>query len=157
MVNEQAPVPADAQAPAHPANEPPPVGAALRVTFVPSANCAVHVPLEHEMPDGEEVTPPVPLPATMTVSVLLMTPGGSNVAVMVALPFIASWQVAPAAVQGPIQPPNVEPFAAGVAVSVTAVPWAKLALHVPDEQEIPDGDELTEPPPVPARVTVSVW
>src|SRR5207253_642564 len=54
----------------------------------------------------------------------------------------------------PLQPVKVEP-AAGVAVSVTAVPLAKLAVHVAP-QVIPAGALVTVPLPVPAGVTVRV-
>src|SRR5207247_6746272 len=54
----------------------------------------------------------------------------------------------------PLQPVKVEP-AAGVAVSVTAVPLAKLAVHVAP-QVIPAGELVTVPLPVPAGVTVRV-
>ena len=52
----------------------------------------------------------------------------------------------------PLQPPKVEP-AAGAAVSVTAVPLAKLAEQVAP-QVIPAGELVTVPLPVPAGVTV---
>src|SRR5207245_8323873 len=48
---------------------------------------------------------------------------------------------------------TVEP-AAGAAVSVTAVPLAKLAVHVAP-QVIPAGELVTVPLPVPALLTVS--
>ena len=48
----------------------------------------------------------------------------------------------------PDQPPNVDP-ALGFAVSVTALPLAKLALHVVP-QVMPAGELLTVPAPVPA-------
>ena len=52
----------------------------------------------------------------------------------------------------PLQPLKVEP-AAGAAVSVTAVPLAKLAAQVAP-QVIPAGELVTVPLPVPAGVTV---
>src|SRR5207247_10485427 len=52
------------------------------------------------------------------------------------------------------QPVKVEP-AAGVAVNVTEVPLAKLAVHVAP-QLIPAGALVTVPLPVPAGVTVRV-
>ena len=53
----------------------------------------------------------------------------------------------------PLQPLKVEP-AAGVAVSVTAVPLGKLAEQVAP-QVIPTGELVTVPLPVPALLTVS--
>ena len=54
----------------------------------------------------------------------------------------------------PVQPLKVEP-ATGAAVSVTAVPLAKLAEHVAP-QLMPAGELVTVPLPVPAGVTVRV-
>ena len=54
----------------------------------------------------------------------------------------------------PLQPPKVDP-AAGVAVSVTAVPLVKLAAQVAP-QVMPAGELVTVPLPVPAWVTVRV-
>src|SRR5947199_8595665 len=54
----------------------------------------------------------------------------------------------------PLQPPKVEP-AAGAAVSVTAVPLAKLAAQVAP-QVMPAGLLVTVPAPVPALETVRV-
>jgi len=53
----------------------------------------------------------------------------------------------------PDQPEKVEPVL-GVAVSVTLVPDAMLALHV-EPQAIPAGDE-TDPAPIPDFVTTRV-
>ena len=53
----------------------------------------------------------------------------------------------------PLKPLNVDPLV-GVAVSVTVVPVAKSAAHVPG-QEIPLGLLVTVPVPFPPRVTVS--
>jgi len=55
--------------------------------------------------------------------------------------------------QAPDHPANVEPVF-GVAVSVTAVPAAKL--RQPEPHEVPAGEELTEPLPVPDVVMVRV-
>ena len=54
----------------------------------------------------------------------------------------------------PLQPPKVEP-AARAAVSVTAVPLAKLAAQVAP-QSMPAGELVTVPLPVPAGATVRV-
>lgn len=60
---------------------------------------------------------------------------------------------APVPLHPPDHPVNVDP-ALGVAVSVTAVPLAKLALHV-WPQLMPAGLLAIVPPPVPAAVTLS--
>lgn len=59
----------------------------------------------------------------------------------------------PVPVQAPLQPPKVEPVPAA-AVRVTSVPLLKLALQVLG-QMMPAGLLLTEPVPVPAKVTES--
>jgi hypothetical protein len=61
---------------------------------------------------------------------------------------------APVPLHAPDQPANVDP-AFGAAVSVIAVPAAKLALHV-DPQLMPAGLLVTVPAPVPAAVTFTV-
>jgi hypothetical protein len=58
---------------------------------------------------------------------------------------------APAPVQSPDHPPNVEPTAAD-ADSITMVPAAKVAEHVVP-QLIPVGLEVTVPVPVPPFMT----
>jgi hypothetical protein len=78
-----------------------------------------------------------------------------NVAVTLADAVTETVQVLPVPPHdAPDQPTNSEP-ALTAAVSVTLVPWSKLAPHWPEEQEIPLGCEETEPLPVPASVTVS--
>jgi len=69
------------------------------------------------------------------------------------LEFMVTLQ-APVPEQAPDQPVNAEPEV-GVAVSVTAVPLAKLAEHVPG-QAIPAGVDVIVPLPVPLVDTVSV-
>jgi hypothetical protein len=55
-------------------------------------------------------------------------------------------------VQAPLQPVKVEP-ALGVALKLTVLPEAKLALHVAP-QSIPAGVEVTVPLPMPVLPTV---
>ena len=75
-----------------------------------------------------------------------------NVAPTVAAAFMVTLQV-DVPLQAPVQPAKVE-LAAGVGVSVTAVPAAKLAMHVVP-QLMPAGVLVTLPVPVPEAVTVS--
>src|SRR5690242_10358750 len=101
------------------------------------------------MPPGVEVTVPVPVPAFVTVSVRTAV---VNVAVTPAAAVIDTVHE-PVPVQPlPDQPVNALALS-GVAVSVTDVPWSKLAEVIvqPAPHEIaPAGDvELTVPPPVP--------
>jgi hypothetical protein len=58
-------------------------------------------------------------------------------------------------VHPPLQPPNTEP-AAGVGVSDTIVPRAKVPLHVVPVHVTPAGIDTTVPVPEPLNVTVSV-
>ena len=64
-------------------------------------------------------------------------------------------QVVAAPEQPPPHPVNFEP-SAGVAVSVTEVPWAMFAEQDDDVQLMPPTLLVIEPDPVPALVTVSV-
>jgi hypothetical protein len=75
-----------------------------------------------------------------------------NVAVAEALAVSVRLQVL-VPLHPPDQPANVEP-ALGVAVRVTAVPLAKLVLHVAP-QLIPAGLLVMVPPPEPALCTLS--
>ena len=92
------------------------------------------------IPVGELVT--VPLPDTLTLSVYWVC---ANVAVTLCAIFIVTTQLSKP-LQAPLQPSKPEP-SAGVAVSVTWVPWTKLALQV-DGQLIPAGELATAPLPV---------
>ena len=66
-------------------------------------------------------------------------------------PVVTETVHAPVPVQAPRQPPKVEP-AVGEAVSVTSVPGATDALQeLP--QSMPAGDDVTDPDPLPIRVT----
>src|SRR5439155_1206969 len=134
MVTVQVPVPAQPP-PLQPLKVEPPAGAAASVTAVPLVKLAAQV-APQMMPAGALVTAPLPVPALLTVSV--------KVGVKVAVP----------ARRPPLQPVKVEP-PAGAAVSVTAVPLAKLAAQVAP-QVMPAGELVTVPLPVPAGVTVRV-
>jgi hypothetical protein len=60
----------------------------------------------------------------------------------------------PVPLQAPVQPVNVAPPVA-VAVSVTAVPGSKFAVHVAVQALMPAGTLLTVPAPGPLFTTVS--
>src|SRR3989441_11410917 len=96
------------------------------------------------MPAGLLVTVPAPAPALETVS----TRAGVKVAVTVVAAESVTVQAPVPEQPPPLQPAKVEP-AAGAAVSVTAVPLAKLAAQGAP-QLIPAGGLVTVPLPVPA-------
>src|SRR5687768_17347656 len=102
------------------------------------------------MPDGDEVTVPVPVPARVTLSANVVAV--LNVAVTARAAVIETVH-APVPEHAPLQPANVEPLDAA-AVSVTDVPLATLALQVAP-QLTPDGFEVTVPVPPPDFVTLS--
>ena len=102
------------------------------------------------MPDGLDVTVPVPVPMRVTLSAKV--PELLNVAVTARAAVIDTVHV-PVPVHAPLQPANVEPLAAA-ALSVTDAVLEKLALHVAP-QLIPAGFDVTVPLPVPFFVTVS--
>src|SRR5881628_498365 len=89
---------------------------------------------------------------------VMMEAAGGVMSVNVAVTVVAALRVTVQA-PGPEQPPPLQPLkvepAAGVAVSVTAVPLAKLAVQVAP-QLMPAGLLVTLPAPVPALETVSV-
>src|SRR5206468_7389252 len=122
-VTAQVPVP-EQPPPLHPVNVEPAAGVAVRVTTVPFANDAEHGP-PHEMPAGALATVPVPAPALLTVSVKV---GTAKVAVTVVAAFSVTAQAPVPEQPPPLHPVNVDP-AAGVAVSVTTVPFANAAEH----------------------------
>src|ERR687888_339247 len=148
MVTVQVPVPV--QAPLQPVNVEPAAAVAVSVTVVPSGKEAEQV-APQSIPAGELVTAPEPAPAFVTVSVCMISAKSAVTA--------RSWSMVtvqvPVPLQSPLQPVKVEP-ASGVAVSVTVVPSAKEAEQVAP-QSMPAGELVTEPEPVPALVTVSVW
>src|SRR5437879_74235 len=147
-VTVQAPGP-EQPPPLQPVKVEPAAGAAVSVTAVPLVKLAAQV-APQVMPAGLLVTVPAPVPALETVSVKV----GVNVAVtVVAAETVTTHDPVPEQ-PPPLQPPKVEP-AAGAAVSVTAVPLAKLAAQVAPKS-MPSGELVTVPLPVPAGVTVRV-
>jgi hypothetical protein len=128
------------QAPDHPAKLELAAGVALSVTDVPD----VKVPLQlwpQLIPAGLLVTVPVPGPTADTVTV----PGAEKAPPTVVSAFNTTVHF-PAPEQAPLQPEN-ESAAAGVAVSVTEEPAAKLALQVVPQLR-PAGVLLTVPDPL---------
>src|SRR2546422_3800271 len=89
---------------------------------------------------------------------VMMEAAGGVMSGTVAGTVVGAWRVTVQA-RGPEQPPPLQPLkvepAAGAAVSVTAVPLAKLAAQVAP-QVMPAGLLVTVPAPVPALETVSV-
>src|SRR5439155_443613 len=89
---------------------------------------------------------------------VMMEAAGGVMSVNVAVTVVAALRVT-VQVPGPEQPPPLQPLKveppAGAAVSVTAVPLAKLAAQVAP-QVMPAGLLVTVPAPVPALETVSV-
>src|SRR5882724_2381161 len=141
-VTVQAPGP-EQPPPLQPLKVEPVVGTAVSVTAVPLVKLAAQV-APQVMPAGALVTAPLPVPALLTVSVKV----GVKVAVtVVAAETVTTHDPVPEH-PPPFQPLKVEP-AAGVAVSVTAVPLVKLAEQVAP-QSMPAGELVTVPLPVPA-------
>src|SRR5439155_1364275 len=113
------------------------------------AKLAVHV-APQVIPAGELLAVPLPVPALLTVSA---TVGRLKVAVTVVAAETVTTHVPVPEQPPPLQPLKVEP-AAALAVNVTLVPPAKLAVHVAPHV-IPAGALVTVPLPVPALLTVS--
>ncbi len=146
IVTVHEPVPE--QAPDHPAKFDPDAALALSETTVVGGNDAVHV-VPQLMPAGVDVTNPDPDPDFVTVRVLEVS---VNVAVTDRAALIVTLH-APVPLHAPDQPANVDPDA-GVAVKATGVEATKDALHVVP-QLMPAGVDMTEPEPLPVRVTVN--
>lgn len=139
------------QAPDHPANLEPDLGASVSLTDVPEVNFALQV-VPQLMPEGLLVTVPVPAPALSTVSGM-----GEAVRLKVAVTDFADLretvQVAALPLQAPDHPANLDPDFE-VSVSLTDVPELNFAPQV-DPQLMPDGLLVTLPCPVPAFFSVS--
>jgi hypothetical protein len=149
IVTLHAPVPL--HAPPQPAKVEPESGVAAKLTTVPLAKLAEHV-VPQEIPEGVLVTVPVPLPLLDTVRVK----GPAFALKFAPTDFAASMVTlhAPVPVQAPLHPANVEPES-GVAVKFTTVPLSNVAEQL-EPQEIPAGELVIVPVPVPLFVTVRV-
>jgi hypothetical protein len=101
------------------------------------------------IPAGVLVT--VPLPETATVSLA----GGVAEKVAETDSLLASTSLHVAPLHAPPKPAKLEPEAA-VAVSVTDVPLAKFAAHLPG-QLMPAGALVTVPLPVSATINCACW
>ncbi len=144
--SEQAPAPE--QSPVQPVNDPPVVW--LRVTVVFASNIAEHVPAEHEMPAGDEVTVPVPTTVTSTVNCASV-----NVATTDSVLFTVRMQTSPIVESHPANDTLL--FAPGVAVITSTVPSSYLVQFAP--QLVPPlGITVSVPcaAPVPASVIVTL-
>ncbi len=128
----------------HPAKVEPFVGEAVNVTVVPTAKSAVQLALQFEIPPGELLTVPLPVPMFVTVSEAMLG-GAVKLADTVCAAFMTMTQE-PVPVQPPDQPENVEPPVA-LALRVTELPVAKSAVHVLP-QLMPAGVLVTMPLPV---------
>ena len=116
MVKVQTPVPE--HVPDQPANVELELGVAVSVATVPAAK--LRQPEPHDVPEGEELTVPLPVPDMVVVRVNCCADAKLKVAVKVWLEFIATEQ-APVPEQAPLHPVKVEPVFA-LAVNCTTVP-----------------------------------
>lgn len=147
-VTTHAPVPLQPP-PLQPPKVEPLEATAVSVTVEPASKLALQLE-PHPMPAGEDVTVPEPAPARETMSACWWR---VKVAVTVSAALMVTVQLPVPEQPAPLQPVNVE-VASAAALSVTTVDAGKVLEHeVP--HVMPAGDELTVPPPVPARMTVS--
>jgi hypothetical protein len=123
---------------------------AFRVTLEPKTNGALQRSPQ-SIPAGVLVTVPRPVPVLATTIGKLSR---SKTAVTAAAAVSETVQL-PLPVQAPVQALNLDPTA-GCGVSVTLVFQSKVALQVVP-QSTPPGALSTEPRPVPATPTVSVY
>ena len=128
----------------HPAKVEPFAGKAVNVTVVPRAKSAVQLALQFEIPPGELLTVPLPVPMFVTLSEAVLG-GAVKLAETVCAAFMTMTQE-PVPVQPPDQPENVEPPVA-LAVRVTELPVANSAAHALP-QLMPAGVLVTMPLPV---------
>ena len=156
----------DAQSPPHAANTALPLGVSCSVTTVPAAKYAVHVPLDVDplstqfTPVGELViTPP---PADPAPAATVRRCGAAVNAAVTALvtPLDTEMTQLPP-VHAPVNPSKL-PLLVLPPISDTDAPAANVALHTPlvtpavIVQEIPDGELVTLPVPLPAPLTATM-
>jgi hypothetical protein len=131
-------------------------GAAVSVTSLPVGTSAEQVGGQL-IPDGDEVTVPLPPPVVATEIVCVVGGGGvlsENDAVALWGASAVKVQLGSVPVHAPAsQPPKVDPLA-GAAVSVTEVPVGTSTEQV-GGQLMPAGDEDTVPVPPPVVATVT--
>ncbi len=128
-------------------------GVSVSVMDVPDAKLPVQVPVVQLIPAGVLATVPVPVPAKVTVNT---TPAvvPLKLAETVAAAVIVTVQVGVVPEQAPPQLEKTK-FVPALAVSVTAVPCAKLALQVPGQLMPPD-ELVILPAPAAGGVIVSL-
>jgi len=100
------------------------------------------------MPAGLEVTCALPEPENATLS----AQGPTNPAVTAFAASMKMVQEFANPLQAPLQPLNALPLFA-LAVSVIWVRAGKVAVQLPDGQLIPEGVEVTVPPPLTVTAT----
>jgi hypothetical protein len=146
-------VPLHSTLPVQPVNVLPLFGVAVNVTTAPPLKFAEHV-LGQRIPDGLLDTVPLPVPASVTVSPKVEV--AVNVATMVDAELTVTKQLGLLPTQPwPSQFVKALPLP-GVSLSVSCVPCAKLAVHVPG-QLIPAGLLVTVPVPVPDSSIVTEY
>lgn len=133
------------QAPDHPEKVEPVLGVAESVTEAPTTYGALQL-APQLIPDGLEVTTPVPVPDLATVKVN----AGANVAEIV-VSDISEMAHVGEELHGLPHPVKTEPSKAA-AVKVTVKPLANLPEH-DTPQSSPAGADVTFPAPLPSRVT----
>lgn len=102
------------------------------------------------MPEGNEVTVPLPVPLLLTLKVY----GPAKVAVTVLSESIVTVQEPVPEHPPPDQPVKVEPDA-GVAARIAVAPLVTFAVQV-EPQLMPAGEEVTVPLPVPLLLTLKL-
>jgi hypothetical protein len=150
IVTVQVPVPGQlTPLPLQPVNVLLPLAVAVSTTDVPELYVCEHV-APQLMNVSPEVIVPLPLPLDATVRSYVFC---VNVAVtLVAALIVTVHGLVPEDAHTPLQPVKVKPLPAD-GNSATDEPLSKLWLQVPDEHEMPDGNDVTVP--VPAIVTFS--